>query len=106
MKAKITISKQELNKANCLVSPLSGDLDVNLDLDREPREGDYCLIRMQDGTFQIVQFADLGRENIFHIERQGIANIPLDWLRPIEGTENKLYEKITSIILHPEVGNA
>lgn len=56
--------------------------------------------------FFVTRFLCETKSHLYFWHQNGVRRVPLDWLRPIEGTENKLYEKITSIILHPEVGNA
>lgn len=56
--------------------------------------------------FFVTRFLFETESHLYFWNQNGVKRIPLDWIEPIEGADNKLYEKITSIILCPEVGNA
>lgn len=56
--------------------------------------------------FFVTRFLFETESHLYFWHQDGVRRIPLDWIQPIEGTDNKLYEKITSIVFCPEVGNA
>ena len=87
MNGFITLSSKHINHADCAVKPLSGcEMRVHLDYELEPREGNFVLIKnifASGNPYEVVQFADYGKESLSIIGRKGIYNIPYDHLQEI-----------------------
>ena len=87
MNGFISLRYNQIRHADCGSRPLAGsDMRVHLDYEREPREGNYVLVKKifsSGSPYEIVQFADYGKESLFIIGRKGVYNIPYDHLREI-----------------------